>query len=358
MGSKRTPLLYKDKPLFGLDVGTGSLKVMQIAAENIKHPAVLGYASSSFDAKAVLNSEIIDPQTVAKAVLEMFQNKLAGDISTHRVALSIPAARTFTREMQLPKLANSELTEAVRAEAEQYIPRPLDELYLDYTINGARNEQISVYIVAVPKKIVDSYYTLARILGLEAVFIEPSISAAVRLLMLDEQNRMPSVLVDFGTRSADISIFDTNVVVTGTVQSAGGDLFTERIMEALKVTHEEAVIIKTKYGLGLSKKQKEINEALKPLLDDTLREIRRMIRYYEDRNEGEHKIKQIITMGGGANMPGLSDYVTANLRLPTRMSDPWQMLDFGKLKPPGYAERSIYMTVAGLALAQPKEIFS
>ncbi len=357
MGSTAPPLFIKDKPLFGLDVGTGSVKVMQIAYDNKKRPSVSGYGKISFDSKAVKEGEIVDLETVAKATLNLFENHLIGTISTNRVALCIPARRTYARELVLPNLSGKELQEAVLSEAEQYIPRSLDELYLDSDITSKTPNDINVYTAAAPQKIINSYVKLAHLLGLEPLFIEPSMSSDARLMTLDEHSSIPSVLIDFGGRSADIAIFNKNISVNGTVQS-GGDLFTERIMESLKVTHAEANTIKTKYGLGLSKKQAQIRGAIEPLLQQTTREIRRMIRYYEERADMTAKIGQVITMGGGANMPGLADYLTENLRLPVRMFDPWQVLDFGKLQPPAYADRSIYMSVAGLGLVRSKEIFA
>ena len=133
--------------------------------------------------------------------------------------------------------------------------------------------------------------------------------------------------------------------------------FGERIADALKVSTQEAYIIKTKYGLSFSKKQKEITTALTPTLEQLIKEVRRMIRYYEERYGADRKIRQIVTMGGGANMPGLSDYMTNALRLPVRMSDPWHHVGFSRLQPPSDIERSMYVTVAGLALLDPKEIF-
>lgn len=356
MGSTRNTLFFKDKPLFGLDIGTGTAKVMQIDIEAKRKRSVTGYGMARFDPKSMKNGEILDVKPAAKAIKDMFRSGLIGDISTRRVALSVPTFRTFTHEVQLPKMSNKELYEAVQAEAEQYIPRQLDELYLDYTITAKTDTEITVYIVAVTKNIVDSYMNLSHTLGLEVVFIEPSILASTRLLELDTHNEIPGVLLDFGTRSADISIFHKHVTVTGTVQS-GGDLFTEHIKESLGVSSAEASLIKTKYGLSLSKKQAEIRSAVEPLLDQTIKEVKRMVRYYEERGGDETaKIGQIITMGGGANMPGLNDYLTEHLRLPVRMFDPWQVLDYGKLKPPDYSERSMYMTVAGLGLAHPREV--
>jgi type IV pilus assembly protein PilM len=360
MGSTRTTTFFKDKPLFGLDIGTSSIKVMQVSTEgHSTKPSVLGYGTTGFDPACINNGEIINHESIAKSAVNLFKEHLVGDITSHRVSISVPAARTFTREMTLPKMPSNELKIAVMNEAEQYIPQQLEELYLDYTITETTEEDITVYMVAVPRKIVDSYTLLINILGLETVLIEPSIAASTRLLTLDKNsNGSPSLFLDFGTKSADISIYDHHVTITGTVPT-GGDMFSEKIAEALGVSIKEATLIKTKYGISLSKKQDEIKTAIEPLLSRTTREIRRMIRYYEERASNEnHGISQVITTGGGANMPGLNDYLTENLRLPTRMFDPWQVLNFGKLQPPNYAERSLYMTVAGLALAQPKEVFA
>ena len=94
------------------------------------------------------------------------------------------------------------------------------------------------------------------------------------------------------------------------------------------------------------------------MIDQMLKEVKRMIRYYEERSGTHRKLTQIVTMGGGANMPGLSEYMTDSLRLAVRMCDPWQNLDFGGLQPPSRVEKSLYITVAGLALLNPQEIFS
>jgi Tfp pilus assembly PilM family ATPase len=164
------------------------------------------------------------------------------------------------------------------------------------------------------------------------------------------------VLIDFGSLSADISIFDRDLLVSGTV-SGGGEVFTDRIREKLGVSQNEAHIIKTKYGLSASKKQKEIAAALDPVLSQLAQEVRRMIRYYEERYGAERKITQVVTLGGGANMPGLSDWLTSNLRLAVRTCDPWEYCDFHGLQPPSQADKPMYATVMGLSFIKPQELF-
>lgn len=348
-------LFFKDKPLFGLDVGFGSIKVMQLEP-NGKKQLVSGYGAISFDQAALKDGVITDIEAVAAATHDLFAKQIIGNITTRRVVLSIPAARSYNRNVHLPKLAPKELKNAVQVEVEQYVPVPISDLYIDYSVVKEDAEGMDLLIVAVPKKIVDSYLQYASVLNLEVISIETTIAASGRLFLQAENSDNPTVLIDFGTLSADLTIFDGGLIVTGTVPGGGEDL-TNAIAAKLKVTPQEAHIIKTKYGLGVSKKQKEISEGLSPLLDQMVKEIRRMIRYYEERSGTERKISQVVTMGGGANMPGLSEYMTNLLRLPVRMCDPWQNLDFSKLQPPNNVEKSMYVTVAGLALTTPKELF-
>jgi type IV pilus assembly protein PilM len=353
---------FHDKPVFGLDIGHGSIKVMQVdmpaGSSSVKnhHPKVIGYGFTTFDKSAQEDGVVVQPEVIAQAALDLFKNHLIGDITTRRVSIAIPAYRTFTRSLQLPKLKPKELKEAVELEAEQYISVPLEDLYLDYEIVRENKETLELFVVAVPKEIVDSYLELTEILGLETVLIEPTLSSSGRLFLIDDQSDVASFIIDFGSLSSDISIFDGKVLVTGTVQG-GGVNFTNSIKDKLGVTLEEAGMIKTRYGMGASKKQADIRTALEPTLQQIVKEIRRMMRYYEERYGADKPIGQIITLGGGANMPGLSDYLTDTLRLAVRSSDPWQYFNYKGLQPPSNADKPMYSTVAGLSLAPPKGLF-
>lgn len=351
-----TSYFYHDKPVFGIDIGYNNLKVMQTQPTSRKR-RVVGYGLTSFDPTAVKDGVIVDPEKIAKATYDLFTKNLIGDITTRRVALAIPASRTFTRTVALPRMKKQDLADAVTLEAEQYISMPLSDLYIDYSIIGQTDKETELLVVAIPRKIVDSYLILTRMLGLEAIAIETTISASSRLFVQAEKSATPTVLIDLGSLSSDLTVYDKDLIVTGTVPG-GGDSFTKAIAQKLNVSPQESHIIKTKYGLGLSKKQKEINESLAPTLDQLTKEIRRMVRYYQERSGTNGTIKQIVTMGGGANMPGLSEYLTNTLRIPVRMCDPWRQLDFAGLQHPHASEKSMYVTVAGLSLINPKEVFA
>ena len=346
---------YRDKPVFGFDIGHNSIKVMQIDTSSKTHK-VLGYAYTSFDEKAVKNGVIVDPETIAKEVFPLFKRNLIGTIDTRRVVSALPVSKTFNRVLTLPKLPKDELREAIKVEAEQYIPVSIDKLYIDYDIAESKGKDTNeVLIVAAPKNIVDSYLVLFELLGLEVALLETSISAATRLVMHAEQTDLPTLIIDFGSVSTDLSIFDTTLRVTGTV-SEGGDTITKAIAKELKVTPKQAQTIKTKHGLGPGKRQSQIRKALEPMLNKMVGETKKMVRFYQDRSGTERKLEQVIILGGGANMPGLADYLTDKIRIPVRTCNPWLNLDFGDLQPPHALEKTLYATSAGLGLVQPKEI--
>jgi len=361
MKTTKSPNFFQNKPLFGFDIGHGSIKVMQIErpspGDKNKLSKVLGYGYTTFDGSAMADGILINHQVIAKAARDLFDNHLIGEITTKRVAVAIPAYRSFTRAIKLPKMSSKQLVQAVQLEAEQYISTPLEQLYLDYEIIREDEESIELFAVAVPQNIVDSYLELMDIFGLETVLIESTLGSSGRLFSEDKQSDVPTVMIDFGSLSADISIFDQkHTLVTGTVQG-GGENFTSLIMQKLNVSQREAGLIKTRYGLGPSKHQAELRQALDPIFDQVIKELKRMIRYYEERYGNTRPIAQIVTTGGGANIPGLSEFLTDNIRLATRNLDPWRYLNYQDFQPPSNADRPMYTTVAGLSLAEPKEVF-
>jgi type IV pilus assembly protein PilM len=347
---------FEDKPLFGLDIGHDKLRVMQFGARG-KLPRLKGYGLTSFDRSATHDGVIVKPEIVAQATKALFTKGLIGIIDTNRVAVSLPAARAFTRAVQLPKMSAKDIDAAVKTEAEQYIPATPDTPYLDYTTIREDAEGMEVFVVAMPKKIVDSYMLLTRMLGLEAVLLDTAIGASARLFACDRQSDIPSVLVDFGTSSTDITVFNRGLVVTGTAPF-GGDDITKDMAGVLRVTPREATMLKSNYGLSSSVIQKQVIHAIQPLLELLIKEIRRTIRYYEEHYPKEPPIGQVITMGGGANMPGLAGYLTDQLRLPVRSFDPAAHIDFGGLPKFDVADHMSYVTVAGLAITNPAEIFT
>jgi type IV pilus assembly protein PilM len=343
-------IFYKDKPVFGFDIGRSSIKIMQIDA-SAKQPTVRAYGSTSFDPKAIRNGVIVDHEAIVKATYELIEKHLTGTLTSRRVALSLPNSHSFSRVITLPKMSDRDLKYAVELEVDQSIPMPVDELYYDFAvIRDIENEQQEIQIIASPCSIVDSYIEVFQALNLEVALVESNIAAVTRIVAHAETHDVSTLIVDVGSTACDITIYDGSAVrATGTVDCSS-ERITDNIAKSLSVSREKAQNIKTRYGLELSKKQKEITNAAEPELNKLVNEIRQVMRYFTDRDSEGSPIGQIIILGGGANLPGLSAYLTDRTRVPARLCSPWNNVSFGKLQPPHELESTLYTTASGLSM--------
>lgn len=350
-------IFYKDKPVFGFDVGHNSLKLLQIeASQGKKKDRVLGYGAIEFKPEAIKNGVIVDPEEVARQAYKLITTGLVGSFSTKTVASALPAAFTYSRVVSLPVMEKKDVADAVKLEAEQSIPVPVDQLYLDYELlHTSEDGQSEILMVAAPKTVVDSYMQLFKLLDLEVTLLETTINSVTRITRHSDRTGVPTLIIDFGSISSDLAVYDQTIRVTGTADW-GGETLTQDLAKALKVNDRQAYTIKTRYGLEVGKKQAEIQKALTPVLERLMNEIRRMTRFYAERTKDKAAtIGQIIILGGGANLPGMSAYLTDKLRVPTRLLNPWQNLSFGGLQPPHKLETTLYTTAAGLSLINRKD---
>ena len=347
---------YRDEPLFGLDIGHSSLKAVQISNAPGRPIEVLGYGTAEFDSHAVENGVIVKPELIAEAMHKLFEKSMAGQINSRRVACSLPTSRTFSRPMKVPVLDHEAILDAVHLEAEQYIPIPLNNLYLDYEITHQDANGMELLLVAASKNIVDSYHRTLEALQLEPVAFEPSINAASRIVqMLGLSQSETAIILDIGSVTSDIAVYDKTLLVASTV-STGGDNMTQLIAKNLHLTEQQAADLKDEYGISYSERQQRIVDAIKPSLDILTTGIEKSIRYYSERaTKSSGDISQLITVGGGSVMPGFNQYLPKQLRLPSQSLDPWQKLKFGSLPTPNETDRAGYIIAAGEALVNPAE---
>lgn len=362
----QVPLFYKDRPLYGFDMGNRTVKVAQLRASG-KKVQVLGYGQISFPAKLVVDGVITDPGELAEHIQPLLQKNLIGRVSARRVAASLPMGKIFVRSLKLPPMSQSDLDQAIHYEAEQYIPVPINELYLDYEVTRAAkpgtkasktapataDEQTEVTLVATPRKIVDSYLQLFERLGLEVSSIETSLHAVTRALRLSHPISGPTLVVDFGSRSTDIAIFEQALLLTSSI-AIGGDHLTDSLVEKLAIKPTEATEIKFKFGLGESELQRKIQTALKDQLQAVVAEVKKVLKYYQDQGKDRPPIKTLLLCGGSASLPGLDEYLTKELDLATMIGNPWGRLHMGKIKPVSVRDIPVYTAAIGLASRELK----
>jgi type IV pilus assembly protein PilM len=347
-------LFYQDKPIIGLDISQTGIKVMAV---DPKKWLVLGYGSVDLDPAKVQKSLESDDAYLAENIATLLGEKLIGALPSKHVVLGVPTGRTFSRTFKIPSKAESTLADAVEIEVDQYIPIPMSSLYVDYEIIERTKEELTVIMSAVPKVLVDSCLSAVKGAGLRPIMIEPGINAVARVLETTEEGHLPTLIVDIGPASTDIAVLDRGAIRVSGGLGIGGNTFTLDIAKKLNVALENAHQLKVLNGLNAGPRQAKITNALQPSLQRILTEVRKVIRYYNERLNDDRKLEQVLVVGGGSNVPGIGDYFTNELVMPARVASPWQKLDFGKLPQPSKQFRPRYITVAGLASVDQKGIW-
>jgi type IV pilus assembly protein PilM len=350
-------LFFKDKHPFGLDISQTGVKLMAVDPSKW---LVRSFGSLDLDPTKLQKAlDSTDPEDtfLADSIRRLMEENLTGNLPSNHVAIGLPTSRSFSRTFSLPIAEEKNLANAVEVECSQYIPIPQSSLYLDYEVIDKDKSQIQVIMSAIPKTIVDNVIKASTQAGLRPVLVEPSINAVARLLELTEEGNLSTLIVDIGQAYTDIAVLDHQAIrVTGGL-AIGGNTFTLDIAKKMNVALDNAHQLKVLYGLNLSPKQAKISIALKPSLTRISNEIRKVIRYYNERISKSVKIEQVVVVGAGSNVPGIGDYFTNDLVMPARVASPWQQLDFGSFTPPSKQFRPRYIAVAGLASIKYQELW-
>ena len=346
-------LFHHDKPIIGLDINQTGIKVMSIDAEKWH---VHGYGSMDLDPVKVQESLDQSSDYLKTNLDTLLKEKIVGTLGSNQVVMGVPTARTYSRTFTLPAKQEKSLRDAVQIEAEQYIPMPVNLLYVDYAVIERTKDEITVLMSAVPKTLIDRIVQICDELDLDIVMIEPSINAVARVLKATEEGHLPTLIVDIGPATTDVAILDGSIRVTGGL-GIGGNTFTLDIAKRLNVALENAHQLKVLNGLSAGPRQAKITQALTPSLERILTEVRKVMRYYDERFSNNQKIEQVLIVGAGSNVPGIGDYFTNELVMPARVASPWQKLEFGELTQPNKQFRPRYISVAGLASVPVEEVW-
>lgn len=350
-------LFYKDKHPIGLDISQTGIKVMAIDPKKL---SVEGYGSLDLDpAKMqVAFDTISDSNTyLADGIAQLLSENVVGNLPSNHVVIGVPTKYSYSRTFSVPIAQESHLADTVEIEVSQYIPIPLNALYVDYEIIERSKTSLQVVMSAIPRTVVDACMKAARSSGLRPVMVEPSINAVARLIVSTESGALATLVVDIGQAYTDIAVLDKSTVRLSGGLSIGGNTFTIDIGKHLNVPLDRAHQLKVLNGLQAGPRQESIATALRPSLDRICSEIRKVIRYYDERMEGSVKVEQVLVVGAGSNMPGIGDYFTNELVLPARVASPWQHFNFGSLPQPNKQFRPRYISVAGLASVKFEDLW-
>lgn len=348
---------------FGIDISDLSLKIAKLKKKR-GGLSLVSFGLEKIQPGIIKSGEIKDQQALTEIIKKSIQGVQGQRLDTKYVIASLPEEKSFLQIIQMPKLAKEELEQAVRFEAENYIPLPLEKVYLGFQkIKPHYNhlDHLDILIACMPKEIVDPYVESLKKAGLVPIALEIESQAIARALIKEEKSSSPILLIDFGeTRSSFIIFSGCCVRFTSSIPISSQGL-TQNIAKSLKVDFKKAETMKTKYGLRSDPKKeneerRKVFETLAPIMTEFVEQTKTCINYYQTHAKHEHLppgnrgVKKILLAGGGANLLGFTDFLSSEIKIPVEVGNPWVNVNLKKKAPLFFKESLPYTTAIGLAL--------
>lgn len=332
-------LFSKPKSHLGVDIGTSNIKIVQLKPQGEEFILeTYGIANVAYQ---IGNKD--SNQAVAQTA-EILKNllKKAG-VSTNRIAASLPNSVVFTSVIDLPKIPEEEMKSAIEFEAKKYVPLPLEEVSLQWSIIQEKRPRINletnlgnvgkasesknkILLTAVPTLVVDNYRKVFEMAGLEPYALEIEAISLIRSLVNEDDKTV--VMVDMGAKNTSINLVDNGYLRFSRNLTVGGDTVTNSIAQSLSVNFMRAEQFKKDFGL--SPQGQQMPQVMRPVLDIIKNEVTQLISLFESKG---NRVDQILLSGAGAKLPGLKDFF-ANLGKPVLLANPWAKISYpAELRP-------------------------
>ncbi len=293
------------RSLIGLDIGSKVVKAVELTSGS-ERPQVTGFAQA----------EIANPAQVNEVLSQIVSR---GGFRTNRVATAVSGRSVIVRYVNMPRMGDQELKNAVRYEAGKYIPFEVDEVVLDcqrLEEDGAGDaKEMRVVLVAVKKSLIDSHIGMLEGAGLAPAIIDVDSFALGNAYELSARasGKPPEntvvALVDIGAYKTNINIVrQKNVAGAGVLEScftrevylAGND-FTDAIQKKMNLDTNAAEALKRKPN----GQAEEVKEIVSSALDDLCHEIHLSFDFFE--NQFDMEVQQVYLCGGSSRIPGVDE---------------------------------------------------
>jgi type IV pilus assembly protein PilM len=313
----------RGKSIVGLDLGSQVIKAVEISLEG-PEPVITGFA----------RVEVPPGGDKAQALAEVFKR---GRFRSKHVVTSVAGQSVVVRYVAMPRMSENELRQAVRIEADRYVPFELDEVMLDCQPlsrrrarpeEGGSDDQMNVLLVACRLAALEEQIQLVTGQGLtpSAIDIDAfALANAWELCGLSEiageggQERVIA-LVDVGAAVTSINVLCGGETCFSREIGIGGQYMTQSAARRLGVEATEAEAIKR----DPQGREAEVSRAISQVLEDMVSELSLSLDYVENR-EGL-RVEEILLSGGGVLAPGTVSFIEQATGRTTRTWNPLEGL--------------------------------
>lgn len=322
----------KTPPLIGIDISSTSVKAVELSTDGRGGYRLEGYAIAPMSPDAIVDGNVADLEKVAEAIKQAY--KLMGGRQKN-AALALPSSAVISKKVIMEAGQREEDMEVqVEAEANQYVPFPLDEVNIDFQELGPApsnpEEESEVLIVAARKEKIEDRVAAAEVAGLKVIVMDVdsyATEAAYTLVSVQLPNagsEQTVMIVDIGATMMHINVLHDNNTVYAREQSFGGNQLTQEIQRRFGLSIEEAEISKRKGGLPESYE----SEVLQPFVQLLATEVARAQQFFTSSTQYHH-VDHIVLAGGCASIPEIEVIVQDRTQVHTLIANPFQNMALG-----------------------------
>ncbi len=346
-------LFGKKKSVAGLDVGSSSVKVVELDGKTSNLNLVnLGFENLPDD--SVVDGQIMELNSVS----EVIQNVCTDHkIKANQVVTGVSGHSVIIKNIVLPPMSRDELEESIDWHAEEHIPYDLSDVSLDYHITHEDDEATSVMIAACKKERLDNIKQAIQLSGKQPVVIDVDTFALQNCYEVNYQPDPAQVvtLLNIGASTMNVNIVQGSQSLFTRDITVGGSQFTDILQKSLGYSFEQAEAVKR----GVAEAMEDVEEkAIEPLMNNVTEmvamEIQKTFDFYRATSEDDElNVDKILISGGGSKLIGLSEDLASRLEVPVEVLDPFRQIkvDTRKFDPDYLSEIMPEMAVAvGLAI--------
>lgn len=341
--------------VLGLDISSTSVKLLELSKSGNDY-RVESYGVEPLPENAVVEKNISDVDGVGEAIQRLLE-RCKTKVKNAAVAVAGSAVITKTIEMSA-NLNEDEMENQLQVEADQYIPYPLEEVALDFEVQGPSprsEEQVEVLIAACRRENVEMREAALELGGLKAKVVDIEAHCMQRAFELvrgqfgesDEEEDQVIAIVDIGATMTTLSVLTSSGAPYTREQLFGGKQLTEEIQRRYSLSVEEAGLAKKQGGLP----EDYESEVLQPFKEAVVQQVTRSLQFFYS-SSAYDDVDHIILAGGTSSIDGLSEMVAAKLGTPCTIANPFVNMTLSS-RVNGeslYADAPAMMIACGLAL--------
>lgn len=363
------PFLREKKEIIGVDLGTDRIKLLELNTSKGKI-GVVNFAQADISLQKLDEKS---PEEAKQTYISILKKLLESNKFTSKnAAVSISGSSVIVRFVEFPKMEESDLEKALQFEAEPHIPFDIQEVYMDTQIvrdsENKDQDTMDTVLVAGKKDTIQEKIDIIQKSGLVPSIIDVdafAIENAYEYIRGKVRGKI-IVFVNIGASTTNISIVEDGISKVVRDLYTAGNTFNKAIREKMRVSTQKALGLKHKYGLSgnqeveheLPAEEKEgdnladqIYKILYPVVRELNSEIQRSIDFFTGQQTSKKvDIEKIVLTGGSANLKGLPELITNNLKIPVEVFRPLQNADISGLKRKVDLSSPSLSVVAGLAI--------